>query len=247
MRRSAWCLLALLLAACPRSSSERPPIRAAAASDLALALEQMRAPFEKASGQKLELILGSSGKLSRQLVEGAPFDLFLSASEDFTDEPVRTGACDGATRAQYAEGRLVIDSPKEPIHAIEDLKDPRFVRIAIAHPEHAPYGRAAKEALTRAGIWAAVEAKLVFSDSVQQTLQLSRSGNVEAALVARSLARDGLLVDPALHAPLIQSLVVCSNGQNSEGARAFAQYVLSDAGQQVLAAAGFAMPNQERR
>ena len=251
MRSLSWPLFALALlcaTGCPRAPAAKAPVRVAAASDLALALEAMRGPFEANSGEKLEVILGSSGKLSRQLVEGAPFDLFASASQEFTDEPVHTGACDGSTRAQYAEGRLAIATTGEPLHALAELAEPRFVRIALANPEHAPYGRAAKEALTRAGLWAALEPRIVYADSVQQALQLARSGNVEAALVARSLVADGTFgVDPALHAPLLQTLVVCTRGGNPTGARAFAAYIQAEAGQQALWAAGFAPPRPEVR
>ena len=247
MRSAVWPLLALALAGCPKAPQDNHPLRIAAASDLALVLEGLRLPFEVETHQKVELILGSSGKLSSQLVEGAPFDLFFSASQDFTDEPIRSGACEAASRARYAEGRLVIDAQREPIQRIEDLKDARFKRIAIANPEHAPYGRAAKEALIRAGIWDAVEPRIVYGDTVQQTLQLSRSGNVEAALVARSLAKDSLAVDPALHASLIQFLVICTRGQNVDGARAFARLILGERGQQALLAGGFELPAKELR
>jgi molybdate transport system substrate-binding protein len=242
MRRALWLLL--LLAAC---KEPKPPVRVAAASDLAIAFEQLRAPFEQASGQKLELIFGSSGKLSKQIVEGAPFDLFASASFEFTEEPITKGACDKASRAQYAEGRLVIDAQKDPPKSLEDLKDPRFKKIAIASPDHAPYGRAAKEALTKAGLWEALEPRIVYSESIQQTLQLSRSGNVEAALVAKSLALDGVPVDPTLYTPLAQYLVVCGRGKNAEGAKAFAKLVLGSEGARVLAAAGFELPAAEPR
>ncbi len=245
MSLKVWPLLALALAGCARSPAGKAPVRVAAASDLALALEAMRGPFEAQSGETLDVLLGSSGKLARQLVEGAPFDLFASASRDFTDEPIATGACDGATRAPYAEGRLVIATTTQPVETLGQLQEARFARVAIANPDHAPYGRAAKEALGRAGLWTALAPRIVYADSVQQALQLARSGNVEAALVARSLVPDGVWVDPALHAPLTQTLVVCTHGPNTAGARAFARYLLGEAGQQALRAAGFAVPVKE--
>ena len=247
MRSLAWPLFALALSACPRAPA-KAPVRVAAASDLALALEAIRSPFQTASGERLEVILGSSGKLSRQLVEGAPFDLFASASREFTDAPIRSGACEEGSRAAYAEGRLAIATTAQSIHQLGELAEPRFVRIALANPEHAPYGRAAKEALTRAGLWAALEPRVVYAESVQQALQLARSGNVEAALVARSLVDEtSLAVDPSLHAPLIQTLVVCTHGSNPAGARAFAAFLQSEAGQRALWAAGFAPPAGDAR
>lgn len=87
------------------------------------------------------------------------------------------------------DGVLVVSSPKEALTSLAQLKEPRFVRVAIANPEHSPYGQAAKEALTRAGLWESVEPRLVYGQNIQQALGLLRSGNVEAALVARSLAK----------------------------------------------------------
>ena len=248
MRSTLWLLLALAPAvSCTRRPAERAAVRVAAASDLALVFEELRGPFEQQSGLKLDFIFGSSGQLSRQIAEGAPYDLFASASRDFTTAPIAAGNCDGASVANYAEGRLVILSPKEPLHSIEELKDPRFVKIAIANPEHAPYGRAAKEALIGAGIWGDVEKRIVFAQSIQQAVQFASSGNAEAALVARSLAKDSLAVDPSLYSPLVQALVVCTRGKNAEGGRAFARYLISDEGQKLFLRAGFAPPQGHAR
>lgn len=240
MRLLVVCALALM--ACKDAPAARP-IRVAAASDLTVAFEAMRESFEKQSGQKLEFVFGSSGQLSKQLVEGAPFDLFAAANEKFTDAPIASGVCLADTRAQYAEGHLVIFSPKEPVKALADLKDPRFVKIAIANPELAPYGKAAKDALVTAGLWEALEPKIVYGQNIQQTFQLARSGNVEAALVSRSLAKEAVEVDASLYAPLKQALVVCTGGKNVDGARAFRAFVLGDEGRKVLSEAGFALPS----
>jgi molybdate transport system substrate-binding protein len=234
-------LCALTLVSC-KSPPPRIPIRVAAASDLIQAFEAMRPGFEAQSGAKIEFVFGSSGQLSKQLVEGAPFDLFASANEGYTDAPIASGACEGNTRAQYAEGHLVILSPREPLAALSDLKEPRFVRIAIANPQLAPYGKAAKEALTRAGLWEFLEPRIVYGQNIQQTLQLAKSGNVEAAIVSRSLVKDGLAIDPSLYLPLRQSLVVCTHGASAAGAAHFRAYVLGEGGRTVLANAGFGLP-----
>jgi molybdate transport system substrate-binding protein len=236
-------LCALALVAC-KDAPARPPVRVAAASDLTTAFEAMRQPFEQQTGEHLDFVFGSSGQLSKQLVEGAPYDLFAAANEAFTDAPTASGACKADTRAQYAEGHLVIFSPKEPVASLDDLKHPRFVRIAIANPELAPYGKAAKEALTRAGLWETIEPRLVYGQNIQQTFQLARSGNVEAALVSRSLAIDATAVDPSLYTPLKQSLVACTGGKNPEGAQAFRNFVLSASGRAILSNAGLGVPAQ---
>lgn len=239
MRLLILCAVALM--AC-REKPTPPAVRVAAASDLSVAFESMRAGFEAASGQKLEFVFGSSGQLSKQLVEGAPFDLFAAANQTFTDAPIASGACLAGSRAQYAQGHLVIFAPGKPVTSLNDLKDPFFVRIAIANPELAPYGKAAREALTRAGLWEALEPRIVYGQNIQQTFQLARSGNVEAALVARSLANEAAPVDPSLYTPLKQALVACTGGKNREGANAFRSYVLSDAGRAVLLNHGFGLP-----
>lgn len=230
-------LAAFLLGAC--KAPAKAPVRVAAASDLTAAFEAMRAPFEQDSGEQLELIFGSSGQLSKQLVEGAPFDLFASANTAFTEAPAAAGACDAATRATYAEGYLVVFAPSQKLTALADLAEPRFVKIAIANPEHAPYGQLAKDALVKAGLWSAVEPKLVYGQNIQHVLQLAKSGNAEAALVARSLAKDGFSVDaPALK----QALVVCGRGKNADGAKKFRAFVLGPHGRKVLGEAGFGLP-----
>ena len=236
-----FVLCAFALVAC-KAPPPRAAIRVAAASDLTIAFEAMRTEFEKSSGEKLEFVFGSSGQLSKQLVEGAPYDLFASANEGFTDAPIASGVCKGDTRAQYAEGHLAVFSPKEPITALSNLKEARFVRIAIANPALAPYGKAAKEALSHAGLWELVEPRIVYGQNIQQALQLAVSGNVEAAIVSRSLAKDGLAIDPSLYAPLKQSLVVCTGGKNVPGAEKFRAYVLGERGRGVLANAGFGLP-----
>ena len=239
MRFLLVCALALV--AC-REPAAREPVRIAAASDLTVAFETMRAGFEKQSGETIDFVFGSSGQLSKQLVEGGPFDLFAAANETFTDAPIAKGVCKADTRAQYAEGHLVIFAAKEPITALADLNEPRFIKIAIANPELAPYGKAAKEALIKAGLWDALEPKIVYGQNIQQTLQLARSGNAEAALVAQSLAKDGVAVDPSLYTPLKQSLVACTGGKNAEGAQKFRALVLGDEGRKILTEAGFGLP-----
>src|SRR5690606_37526963 len=179
---------------------------------------------------------GSTGLLAKQLREGPPFDVFAAAHVSFVDEVVTAGACIGTTKARYGRGRIVLwtkgDSIAPPA-ALNDLADARFARVAIAHPEHAPYGKAAKQALEGAGIWGAVEPKLVLAENVRQTLQFVESSNVEVALVALALvAQDHdnpwLLIDEPLHQPIDQALVICTRGENRAGGRAFTRFLQSE-------------------
>jgi len=245
MRLRVLCAVVALVSC--KEAPARPAVRVAAASDLTVAFEAMRGGFEQQTGHPVDFVFGSSGQLSKQLVEGAPYDLFAAANQAFTDPPIAAGACSAETRAQYAEGQLVIFAPREKVAGLAELIEPRFQRIALANPELAPYGQAAKDALIRAGLWEALEPRLVYGQNVQQTFQLARSGNVEAALVSRSLAKQAVAVDPALYPPLKQSLVVCGGGKNPEGGRAFAAFVLSDEGRRVLAREGFGLPPKVAR
>jgi molybdate transport system substrate-binding protein len=185
---------------------------------------------------------GSSGLLAKQLAEGAPFDVFIAANRSFVESTVKAGACDGPK--SFARGRLAVWSKAGPVK-LEELGDEKYARIAIANPEHAPYGVAAREALISAGLWERVEKRLVYGENVRQTLQLAQTGNVEAAIVALALVKDEqttVLVDVEKHQPLIQALAVCKNGGNRAGGEAFVKLLGSDEGAAVLKKYGFEPP-----
>ena len=228
-------------------------IKVAAAADLNKAFQELGVLFEKNTGTKVVFTFGSTGNLAKQLSEGAPFDLFAAANKSFVDEVVKEGACDGATASLYGRGRIVVWTRKGAAPAapasLTDLADARFAKIAIANPEHAPYGKAAKQALEAAGLWATVQPKLVYGENVLQTLQFAETGNADAAIVALSLAKtndkgDYMLVDDALHKPLDQALVVCRHGKAAAGARDFAALVNSPQGRSVMSHYGFVLPGE---
>jgi molybdate transport system substrate-binding protein len=226
------------------------PLRVAAAADLALAFKEVGAAFEKESGKRVDFTFGSTGLLAKQIAEGAPFDVFAAANMSFVDDVVKDGSCLAETRALYAKGRIVVWSkdpwalPKE----IGDLRSPKYTKIAIANPSHAPYGRAAQQALTKAGVWSAIEPRAVYGENVQQTLLFARSGNADVAVVALSLAITSpgnfVPIDPALHEPLDQALVVCKGGAKTNEARAFARFVGSEAGRAIMRKYGFLLPGE---
>jgi molybdate transport system substrate-binding protein len=227
------------------------PVRVAAAADLAVAFPEIGAAFEKASGKKVEFSFGSTGLLARQISEGAPFDVLAAANTSYVDDVVREGACDGATKRLYANGRIVLwskDKAELPA-SLEQLRDAKYAKIAIANPDHAPYGLAAQQALTKAGLWPTVKARAVYGENVQQTLMFAQSGNAEVAVVALSLAISSggsyVSIDPSLHAPLDQAMVVCkggSTGGKPNEARAFVDFVASDAGRAIMRKHGFLLP-----
>ena len=230
----------------PETKKVEARIVVAAASDLSVAFEEMGKLFEARTGQKVTFSFGASGALAKQLSEGAPFDMFAAANATFVDKAVQAGACDGGTKALYARGHLVVWTKQQglSLRTLADLQQEGVKKIAIANPEHAPYGKAAREALTKAGLWPALESKIVQAENVRQALQFAQTGNADVAIVALSLvAKDNtgtsLAVDPALHGAIEQTLVVCRHGKNAAGGREFAKLVESSDGQALLKRYGF--------
>jgi molybdate transport system substrate-binding protein len=237
-----------------RDASRRgEAVRVAAAADLALAFREVAQEFEATTGKKVDLTFGSTGLLAKQIEEGAPFDVFAGANIAFVDDAVRSGACLEETKRLYAKGRIVVwakDREKLP-KSISELADGAYAKIAIANPEHAPYGRAAQQALTKTGVWATVSPRLVFGQNVQHTLMYADSGNADVAVVALSLAVSSsghfLPIDPSLHDPLDQAMVVCRGGVRggkTNEARAFVDMVSSERGRAIMRKYGFLLPGE---
>jgi molybdate transport system substrate-binding protein len=229
------------------------PLRVAAAADLAFAFKEVGLEFEKWSGKHVDFTFGSTGLLAKQIQEGAPYDIFAAANVSFVDEVVSAGACVPETKQLYAKGRIVLWSKdKEALpKSLEDLRDPKYAKIAIANPEHAPYGRAARQAMTRSGVWASAEARAVYGENVQQTLSFAQSGNADVAVIALSLAIASkghyVTIDSALHDPLEQALVVCrggSKGLKANEARSFVEFVSSAPGRAIMRRYGFLLPGE---
>jgi molybdate transport system substrate-binding protein len=229
----------------------------AAASDLKFALEEVAARFERDSGHRLRLVFGSSGNFHAQILQGAPFHLFLSADEDFVFKLADAGRTADRGRL-YAHGRIGILVPKgsqlKADGTLKDLatalKDGRLRRFAIANPDHAPYGMRAREALQHAGLWDAIRSKLVFGENVSQTAQFATSGAAQGGIVALSLALapqvaalgDFALIPETWHRPLAQRMVVLEGAPPA--ARAFYDHLGTPAAQEIMTRHGFAMPAQ---
>lgn len=250
---SAALLIPALLACTGKAPSETIDVRVAAASDLARAFEDVSKAFEAKSGKKVTLTFGSTGLLAKQIAEGAPFDLFAAANVSFVDDVVQAGKCDNDTKSLYARGRIVVwtRAGAAKVSGLADLADARFVKIALANPEHAPYGRAAREALQKAGLWDSLKPRLVFGENVRQALQFAQSGNADAAIVALSLATvaEGthVLVPETEHAPLDQALVVCGAGPRAAAAKELATFVGSPDGRAIMNRYGFVLPGEPVR
>ena len=229
------------------------PVRVAAASDLAIAFKEVGDAFEQSSGKKVEFSFGSTGLLAKQITEGAPFDVFAAANVSYVDDVVRTSACFGDTKRLYARGHLVMWSKDKALlpATIEDLKDPKYAKVAIANPEHAPYGLAAQQAMTKAGVWSAVQPRTVYGENVQQAMMYAQSGNAEVAIIGLALARTSggsyVPIDEKLHAPIDQAMVVCkagSSGGKPNEARAFVDFVASEPGRAIMRKYGFLLPGE---
>jgi len=225
-------------------ASGRAPLLVFAASDLQFALPEIAREFEARTGRRAELVFGSTGRLAAQIEHGAPADVFFAADDSFVDRLIGMGHLQGATRRMYAVGRIVIvaapgrstpDSPAGLVGA---------GTIAIANPEHAPYGRAAAEALRNSGAWDRVRADVVFADNIAQTHQFVTSGNADVGIVALSLVAhlegsDHRLIDASLHAPLLQA---AATRRADADAAAFLDLAVSDIGRRILRRYGFEDP-----
>jgi molybdate transport system substrate-binding protein len=227
----------------------------AGASDLRPAFEEIGKLFTTQTGTKVTFSFGSSGQLAQQISNGAPFDVFASADKSYVDQVLADGVGDAATKATYAFGRLALWIPsrtQKRIFNVLDLADPTVKRIAIANPEHAPYGSAAVQTLKSAKIYELVADKLVYGENVSDTYRLATSGNADAALVSLSLvianSNGGqyVVIPDDAHAPLEQALVVTAKKPRANSAKAFVSLVSSPAGRTVMRKFGFLLPGDPK-
>jgi len=253
-------LLALSFAPCclPPAHADGAP-NVAAAADLKFALSEIAEAHERAGGARVRLSFGSSGIFRRQIAQGAPFELFLSADEAYAEALIQEGRAEGPG-ALYAIGRIALylpnGSPVKADNKLRDLaaaaKDGRLKKLAIANPEHAPYGRAAREALQRAGAWEAVQGKLVLGENAAQAARFAASGSAQAGILPLSLvraeelaAKGGFATLPETwHAPLRQRMVLIKGA--GAAARAFYDFLQSPEARAVLVRHGFVLPETAR-
>src|SRR5262249_28736441 len=213
----------------------------AAASDLTPAFEEIGREFESTHKTKVIFVFGSTGMLTRQIENGAPMDMFAAANVSYIDDLDKKGLIIPDSKAVYARGRITLwttDDSNLRLQGIADLARPEVQRIAIANPDHAPYGLAAKQALESAGVWDRVKPKLVYADNIRQTLQFAETGNVEVAIVALSLSMQSKgrwsLIPEELHQPIDQALAIMKTTKNEQAARDFAAFVRGPQGQVIL-------------
>lgn len=231
-------LVIALFAVCALAAHAQQTLRIAAAADLQPLLPSVLAQFTAKTGIRTETSYKSSATLATAIINGAPFDLFLAADFSFPQRVINSGRAEEAAPTAYARGTLVLWTRNDsPFHAlsIKSLRNPALRSIAIANPQHAPYGRAAEAALHYLGVYAALKPKLVVAENIAQAAQYADSGNAQigflsltSALTPR-LKRSGhfLEVPRDAYPPILQGSVVIKNSPNAEAAHRFLAFLAS--------------------
>jgi molybdate transport system substrate-binding protein len=257
-RRLFGLPLAAVLAGHAQAQAQTP-VTVAAAANVKPAIEELAALFERGGGAPLRLVFGSSGNFVAQILQGAPFHLFVSADEDTVFRVADAGRTEGGTEGRgriYAFGRLALLAPKNsPLRVDPELRDlgaalrdGRVSKFAIASPEHAPYGMRAREALQHAGLWDLARPRLVIGENVSQAVQFALSGSAQGGLVAHSLtlvpavaaAAHAALVPAQFHAPLAQRVVLLKGAP--QAARAFHDFIVAPTAHAVWQRHGYTPP-----
>ena len=213
------------------------------------------AGFQRQSGIALKVTYGSSGNLTTQIENGAPFDVFFSADSDYPKQLIQAGAADPASFYQYATGHLVLwvrnGSKLDLRQGMRLLADPAIGKIAIANPAHAPYGRAAVAAMKSAGVYAQAADRLVLGENISQAAQYVQTGAADVGLIAMSLALSPamssqgryVLVPPDSYPPIRQAVVIVARSPHRAEAARFLAYLKEKSSMEILKKFGFAPPS----
>ena len=227
----------------------------AAAASLRYALDEIAKRFEKETGMSVEITYGATGSLVHQIEAGAPFQALFAADDESVKKLAKAGMTEGEPFV-FVRGELSVAAPKgSPVAVDADLKGlqealaaGKVKHVAIANPETAPYGRAAQESLTKAGLWDQVQPLLVFGENIGQTATFLSTGAAEVGFIAQSLAIskeiapkiNSAVVPGAWHRPMDHGMAVIKGA--SPAAKAFADFVRGPQGREVLEASGFSVP-----
>jgi molybdate transport system substrate-binding protein len=243
-------LIGAILWSCLSLQAYADTVTAAVASNFRATAEQVAAGFTALTGHEVRISSASSGKLHAQIVHGAPFDVLLAADDASPQLLEETGISVPGSRFTYAIGILVLWSRDAPADCRGELELPGNFHLAIANPQTAPYGRAAKEFLQHAGLWEALRARLVYGENVAQAMHFAASGNARFAFVAMAQANDPALpaascvwqVPGSAHAPLTQQAVLLQRAAGNDAARSFLHYLQSDVARDTIQRAGYGVP-----
>jgi molybdate transport system substrate-binding protein len=256
--------LALAAVLVPRAADPAPApqvtqkpcgtVTVAAAADLMYAMNEIAANFEKATGCTVRVSTGSSGNFLSQIENGAPFDVFFSADIEYPKKLEAEGLAVTGSTYLYAVGKIVLwvrnDSRLDISKGLAVLRDPSIQKVAIANPQHAPYGRAAEEALRKSGVYDEVKDRFVLGENISQAAEFVESGNADTGILALSLVLSPGLKEKGrfwripenLYAPIQQGVVLVRASQNPQGARAFQDYIKTAATAALLERYGFVLP-----
>jgi molybdate transport system substrate-binding protein len=249
---SAIVILLILLAPVRAAAEE---ITVAAASDLTFVFPEVSAKFETETGNSVKFSFGSSGNFLSQIQNGAPFDMFFSADIGYPKKLEAAGLVEPGTLYEYAVGKLVLWVPSASTldlkRGLAVLTDPSVHKIAIANPEHAPYGRAAVAAMKHEGVYDQVSGKLVMGENISQTAQFVQSGNADLGLLALSLAvapnlkEKGRyeLVPTSDYPPIEQAAVIIKSSKKKETAQQFLTFIKTPAIVSLMRDYGFTVPD----
>jgi molybdate transport system substrate-binding protein len=258
MRKTSVCLFfaaILFILSFPFHVEAKEKILIAAASDLNPALSDICRVFEKENpNTKIDISYGSSGNFFAQIKHGAPYDIFFSADSFYPERLEEEGYAIKGKRQLYGVGRIVLWIPKKSILNVQEglsiILDPEVKKLAIANPKHAPYGRAAEEALRYYNLWDKVQGKLIFGENVSQAAQFIQTGNADAGIIALSLALsrnmihtgDYWIVPDKSHNELAQTNIVLQRGKNRPVVKTFLEFVQGEKGRKILSDYGFILP-----
>ena len=224
------------------------PVQAAVASNFSAAFDDLSARFAQHSGHRVVTSLGSSGKLYAQIVNGAPFEIFLSADVERAQRLEARGAAVDGSRFTYAIGRLVLWSARPDYVDAQGkvLQDGDYAHLALANPAIAPYGKAARQVLERLGLWQSLRGKVVMGENIAQTLHFISTGNAPLGFVALAQVQNlsgasWWHVPQTLYDPIAQQAVLLQKGADSAAAKAFLAYLRSDEGRAVIMRHGYAL------
>jgi molybdate transport system substrate-binding protein len=250
--------LMFLAAVCISHLCAAQEITVAAAADLQFAMQDVAARFQKETGKSVKLIYGSSGNFFEQIQNGAPFDMFFSANLDYPKKLEAAGLTAPGSYYQYATGKIVIwvpaDSKLDLSAGLRALLNPSIKKIAIANPQHAPYGQAAVAAMQKENIYEKVKGKLVLGENISQTATFVVSGSADVGIVALSLALSPNMKDKGRYAevpaeeypPIEQACVIVSSSKDKETAKQFLSYIKTAAVADTLKRYGFDVANSSR-
>ena len=251
MRKMVWIAMIWFSVS---TAQARETIIIAAAADLVYCIQELNEAFAKINpGTEVTVSVGSSGTFFAQIRNGAPFDVYLSADMNFPRRLVKEKAAEASSLTPYAFGRIVVWAIRADVDikaGIAALENPAISRIAIANPEHAPYGRAARAAMQNSGVWKHVEQKVVMAENIVQTRQFVQTGNAEVGIIALSLVMAPMmqgvgryvLVPEDMHPRLEQGAVLTNKGFSNPAARAYMEFLRSPQARSIFERYGFVLP-----